>query len=303
MDYPSKKHKEIFTESSKNLNLNFIKNNDDSSKNDLNLFKNIVKITRINSLHKDNIPNSKTSSLKNYTKITNFIDNIYNNEEHLTNKQICPINNLENITPNNKIMSSKMTCSIKLTTTLKGKSISKNQHKKVERFNHKYGDINHKHCHKYNNNYSFFLKLKEKNKIPSKTPYLDKKARKSAYNLKYSNLKDIENDIQSKADNKNINRISNKSFFKEIKLEKNNINNKVNEEEKNNSILKSEKKLVVNKFKDNINVDKKETKNLDLYNNTKQEKIFRQENGKEKKNSNNIIINVLSRPFFCCLNS
>ena len=77
--------------------------------------------------------------------------------------------------------------SIKLTNNSKERSIPKKRYNRDSTVSHRYGDISHKshkNIHKVYKNHPFFSKLKEKYKIPSKTHYLDKKSRKSAYNLK-----------------------------------------------------------------------------------------------------------------------
>ena len=312
MDALSRRKKEISCESLINLNQNFSKNNNIIDKSHLNLFNGIIKMTRNKSLNENKTPIFQTTGIDNKTKISNFIDKTYINEEHLSKKQICQTNNFEDISPVNRITSSKMTRPIKLTFNYKRKNMPKKQNNKIDTFINKCGNKTHKHSYKFHDNFSFFFKLKEKNKIPSKTPYLDKKARKSALNLNSYNL--ANNDIHSEDDNKNINRISNKTFLGKIKLKENKfINNKVDEVENKNSLLNSDKKSAISIIeenknsiifcKNNLDNDKETIKKIDINNNIKQEQISNQQIIKEKKNSNNIIFNILSRPFFCCLNS
>ena len=61
----------------------------------------------------------------------------------------------------------------------------------------KVGDSTHK------NDYSFFFKLKEKDKFPSKTPYLDKKGSNQIYDIKKYNF--YNNTIGNKKINPNFN--------------------------------------------------------------------------------------------------
>ena len=297
-------------------------NENNLDKETLNLFKGIVKITRINSAKINKSPIMKYKSVKNTENISTFIDKIYNNEEHLNNNRISTINNLENISQKNSTMSPRRT-RLKIKKSLFSINKEGNSPKKSKKGNALNNNNKGENTTKYksNKNYSFFFKLKEKNKIPSKTPYLDKKAWKSTYNLNLYNLEENANanDINDKIDNKNINmnKISDKTFFDEIKIKKNNSNNiniKYNEEEKNNSIKKSEKKLEISKGEENknniiiykdINNNKKldTDNNNDIIINNKKKKISLNENNKEKKCTNNLIINILNRPFLCCLKS
>ena len=54
--------------------------------------------------------------------------------------------------------------------------------KSKSRIRNKFGDSSNNN-RRFSKNYSFFLKLKEKEKNPSKTPYLDKKSWKNLYNF------------------------------------------------------------------------------------------------------------------------
>ena len=194
-------------------------------KETLNLFKGIVKITRINSAKINKSPIMKYKSVKNTENISTFIDKIYNNEEHLNNNRISTINNLENISQKNSTMSPRRT-RLKIKKSLFSINKEGNSPKKSKKGNALNNNNKGENTTKYksNKNYSFFFKLKEKNKIPSKTPYLDKKAWKSTYNLNLYNLEENANanDINDKIDNKNINmnKISDKTFFDEIKIKK-----------------------------------------------------------------------------------
>ena len=335
MDSPPKKNKqmpsnssEISDESLNKYNQNNQENNDDEDKDTINLFKGIVKITRIKSVKDNKIPILKSNNLNKGKNISNLIDHLYNNEEHLNNNPIFPKNISENISPENSVRSPKRSRPLKLSNISKGKNSSlikksifkKNTNnfssvilkksKKGNTVNHKYGYITHKNSSKLHKNNSFFMKLKEKNKIPSKTPYLDKK---DWYNSS-NNLKKYISEEKSNENNINaINRISNKSFFETIKLKNNNINSKDNEEEKNNDMINSDKKLIISNggvilnsikaYKINNNINKSEIEKLETNKCNDKKQLGMSENKDEKKNGNNIIINILSRPFFCCLKS
>ena len=298
---------EISQNLNKNITYNKDNNNDDIDKSTLNLFKGIVKINRIKSLNENKNQIIKTCSLQNKQKFSNFVDNIYNNEDHLNNKlKINPINNLEYITPKNDKISLKMFNSIKLTSNSGANSFSKKKYIKDGTFSHKNGNASNKNLHKFKKNYPFFFKPKEKYKIPSKTPYLDRKARKSAYEINHFNFQNNKDVIFSKLHNKNIKQNSNKSLNEEIIFIKEKNNNKINEEEKEGNVLNSNKKFEDSnraEINNNINVNKNEATKLDFNNNTKNKQILSQKNSKGKRNTNNIIINVLTKPFFCCLNS
>ena len=53
---------------------------------------------------------------------------------------------------------------------------------------------------KLSTKYSFFYRLKEKEKNPSKTPYLDRKGFNSTYNLKKYDFSNVTNFIKNKND-------------------------------------------------------------------------------------------------------
>ena len=301
----SKKSKEKIPSKKDDLNMD---------KDTLNLFKGIVKITRVNSTKVNKSPLVKSNSVKNCAHISKYIDNIYNNEEHLNNNQICTMNNLkENISPKNSTMSSirkNITLFKKSLFNKEGSNFATNTLKKSKKnilISNNKGDMTHKYNNKSHKNYSFFFKLKEKNKIPSKTPYLDKKAWNSTYNLNQYNLE--ENANENKNNKNEINKISNKTFFDKYKIskKKNKLNKEI-EEEKNNSLNNDNKKLPISsggESKNNNIVVYQDKK--DENDNTKKNKNFLRENNnsniKEKKCTNNLIINILNRPFLCCLKS
>ena len=99
-------------------------------KETLNLFKGIVKITRINSAKINKSPIMKYKSVKNTENISTFIDKIYNNEEHLNNNRISTINNLENISQKNSTMSPRRT-RLKIKKSLFRVTLLKNPKKEI----------------------------------------------------------------------------------------------------------------------------------------------------------------------------
>ena len=181
------------------------KNGNHIDKEALNLFKDIVKVKRINSMKMNKSPILKYNSAENAKNFSAFIDKIYNNEEHLNNNEIKTINNLGNVLSKNNTISPRRNC-LKMKKSLFNKegSNSPKKSKKGNVLNNKgYGAIKYKS----QKNYSFFFKLKEKNKFPSKTPYLDKKAFNSAFSLNQYNLEENANDMNDKPDNKYMNKI------------------------------------------------------------------------------------------------
>ena len=161
--------------------------------------------------------------------------------------------------------------------------------KSKSRIKTKFGESSNNN-RRFSKNFSFFLKLKEKEKNPSKTPYLDKKSWKNEYN--FNNLNET---------NKNIYNTENISIASSIgqnhsqKILNYNIkkNNKklLNDENKENKTINNSKedlggKIETNKFEYN----NKENKNYS-------------QNKKGRKSRSNIIINILNKPFFCCFKS
>ena len=307
MDSPQKSNNQSIGENSlisKSISQNIPNIKCDMDKATLNLFKGIVIITRIKSIN-DNKPSIvPTNNLNPGKKISNFIDNMYNKEEHLNNNQLLQLSNLEESSQNISIKTEKRTHNIKLLNLTKlnkrslvkkdGNNITylflKKKNKKCNSVCHQTGYASQNKIHKLHK-YLFFNKLIKKNRFPSKTPYLDKKERESAQNVKQFNLENNVDNSQSKNDNKN-----NKK-----------INIKNNENEKNNGMINSDKKLGIstgeeNKnnviiYKSNNNNDKNETKKLGIDNNINKIQNM------QRKNENNFIINILTRPFFCCLKS
>ena len=144
------------------------------------------------------------------------------------------------------------------------------------------------HKNRNSRNFNFFFKLKEKDKIPSKTPYLDK-----IWN--FSNKSDFKpkTNIKSK-ENTNISLVKrNSQENKVIKISDTNI--KFERDKKNELIPNQKDKLE----KDNTKkfIEKKQEEKIEEDEN-KKDKIIIYEN-KEKKT--NIIFHILNKPFICCL--
>ena len=78
-------------------------------------------------------------------------------------------------------------------------------------------------------------------------------------------------------------------------------------------MINSDKKLIISNggvilnsikaYKINNNINKSEIEKLETNKCNDKKQLGMSENKDEKKNGNNIIINILSRPFFCCLKS
>ena len=257
--------------------------NSNMDKENLNLFKGIIKVTK-KSLKEKKTPETQSNTINN--NIFDFTNHIYNNEEHLNNGKFYIIKSSKN---NN---SQKYNNVISLSGTLKSKhkafnkykssldhmDFSKEQNikktllnKNSNKFSLNYytnnllkrkqrrrsviGNMTHK------NRFHFFFKLKEKDKIPSKTPYLDK-----IWN--FSNNK-LDSKPKTNIHTKKISEISlvkqNSYEINTNKISKTNI-----KYEKNEEILdKSENKLEKDKNKETIDkkqeekIEKNETKNSD----------------------------------------
>ena len=305
-------------------------------KETLNLFKGIVKIKDLSSKKQNKAPIIKSNSVNNNKNIFEFANFLYNNEEHLHKNEILTVKHSENNPSQNDILSPIKSFTHKFSTNgkfgfskmvmnfskeknnasdMKKSLFKKNSHnfssfspKKKSHKNllikTKFGDSGHS-IHKSNKNFSFFFKLKEKEKIPSKTPYLDSKFWKSSYDV----TKFVTNDTNSKSPKKKIS--SKMSLFNCSQTPKNLLKNHLNEndniEDKNNNCIKySDKKLFLNNVNNIDNIDKKiektETKKTENNN-----KIIENKNCLQNKKkgicANNIIINILNKPFLCCLKS
>ena len=281
----------------------------------MNLFKGIVKIINVQTKNQKKSPISKYNS-GNITNIFNFANCLYNNEEHLEKNHINNYKKSEkNISQKNfshklsmnkkydKSQSSRMIQNFskdKNISTVRKSLFKKNSCNSIG-FDFK-GQSNRGKCLRNKflesppKKYSFFYKLKEKEKNPSKTPYLDKKFWKSSYNLPKYNAdnKTIYND-----DNKHNNSLIKKNQSIMAKIDNTDDSNK----EKNNMKKDSDKKILSNINDDNDIVvkDKMIEKETNKYDNVINSNNENNKNG--KKNKKPIIINILNKPFFCCLKS
>ena len=310
-------------------------------KETLNLFKGIVKIKSVQSNNNLKAPIIKYNSANSNSHIYDFTNNLYNNEEHLNKNQNFTFKNYENDSPKDNTMSPIKTFSSYLLPNQNFRR-SKSSMMIVDFSKEKNNDTFKKSLFKYNSNnfsglslkrkpkinnkikskflessnnnrksqknYSFFFKLKEKEKIPSKTPYLDKKLWNSSYNVtKY-------NDNNNACNKKNVVIKKTKPiapFVIQSQIQKDKrINMVKNDNNKEKKIIKNdlEKNKLINNKDDNAIVDnngknfeKKDTKKLDENRVSGNNKNL--ENKKVGKNNKNIIINILNKPFFCCLKS
>ena len=307
----------IDTPRSLNLNQSHSENNEEESwnkskidNNTLNLFK--VKINNKRTLKAKKTPETKSNSINNCNDIFDFTNFLYNREEHLDNNPLNIIKNPKNpkkiISPTNTLDSrnkkfEKSHTSLELVNLSKGitkeknikKSLFKKNKNRLSIINQKpkrvsvIGNMTHKN--RYNNDFRFFFKLKEKDKIPSKTPYLDKiwnctnkldfKSKTNIHTKNNSGITLLKNNTQKI----NVNKISdtNIEYQKEKKGEKEDNNLVKSENDKKIEI----KKKIVEKNEENT------TKNIIQ----KDKVIF----SKEKIKKTNIIFNILNKPFFCCL--
>ena len=158
--------------------------------------------------------------------------------------------------------------------------------------------------HKSSNKYAFFYKLKEKEKNPSKTPYLDKKFWNSSFNLnKYNDNNQNEN---HKLNHSNLLSVD------QVQYKKNKLNHLIENGNNKEIIIKNglDEKILpnINRVDNNDNnkserVEKKNVEIIDNNNRINENKNSLQNKKERKKNSNGIIINILNKPFFCCLKS
>ena len=294
--------------------------NDDTQKEGLNLnkktsnlFEGITKISSIKTNKQNKTPILKSISVID-KNIFDLADSLYNNEEHLNKNQIHILKNNEDNPSQNSSLSPEKCLTQKNQSSKLIKSLSKekknNNIKKslFKKNSYNFSNFNFRRksngrikSKRFSQNYGFFfkLKLKEKDKTPSNTPYLDKKFWKSSFDL-------IQYDANNKV-NKKINEL-NKDYIKQNQIQINKINNiDENEENKEENIIKNDldknvlsinnnnlNNIIINNNKDEL-VGKKEYNKID--DNSK-------ENKNERKNTNNnTIINILNKPFFCCLKS
>ena len=304
MDYWSTNHNK--KQNRKNLSIEYKKpifqseNNDieQKSKNSninnetLNLFKGIVKVTK-KSLKEKKTPETQSNTVNNNNNIFDFANSVYNNEEHLYDDKFFIIKSPKN---NNPTKSDNV---ISLSPTLKSKnrifdkkSLFNKNYKQLSLYCNNYpvkakprrgsmmGDMTYKNRNK--DNFNYFFKLKEKDKIPSKTPYLDK-----IWNFSNNSNLNPKANTKSKENTKNPLQKQNSQEIKEIKLSNTNIKNEGDK-----------KKELIEKRKDKKgNVEKKQGEKIEGYENIRDKNIF----SEKKERKMNIIFNILNKPFFCCL--
>jgi len=288
----------------------------------MNLFKGIVKVTTKNTNQSPIIRHKSTNN-----NIFDFTNDLYNNEEHLNKNPILTSKISEKISHKSRLLSpikrfnhklsineksERSQSSMMIPNLSKEKNINIIKKSLFQKNSNNYSNFGLKRKSRKNiiglnknedpdNNklskkYSFFFKLKEKEKNPSKTPYLDKKLWKSSYNLPKYNVdnKTINND-----DNKHNNSLMKKNQSIMNKIDNTDDSNK----EKNNIKKDSDKKILSNINDDNDIVvkDKMIEKETNKYDNVINSNNENNKNG--KKNKKPIIINILNKPFFCCLKS
>ena len=258
----------------------------------LNLFKGIVKVTK-KSLKEKKTPETQSNTVNNNNNIFDFANSVYNNEEHLYDDKFFTIKSPKN---NNPTKSDNV---ISLSPTLKSKnrifdkkSLFNKNYKQLSLYCNNYpvkakprrgsmmGDMTYKNRNK--DNFNYFFKLKEKDKIPSKTPYLDK-----SWNFSNNSNLNPKANTKSKENTKNPLQKQNSQEIKEIKLSNTNIKNEGDK-----------KKDLIQKQKDKKgNVEKKQGEKIEGYENIRDKNIF----SEKKERKMNIIFNILNKPFFCCL--
>jgi len=258
----------------------------------LNLFKGIVKVTK-KSLKEKKTPETQSNTVNNNNNIFDFANSVYNNEEHLYDDKFFTIKSPKN---NNPTKSDNV---ISLSPTLKSKnrifdkkSLFNKNYKQLSLYCNNYpvkakprrgsmmGDMTYKNRNK--DNFNYFFKLKEKDKIPSKTPYLDK-----IWNFSNNSNLNPKANTKSKENTKNPLQKQNSQEIKEIKLSNTNIKNEGDK-----------KKELIQKRKDKKgNVEKKQGEKIEGYENIRDKNIF----SEKKERKMNIIFNILNKPFFCCL--
>ena len=251
-------------------------------KNSLNLFQGIVKLGTIKSFKANNIPFDKCRSINNSHNIFEFTDSLYNDEEHFYKNQIYSCKNSENELPRNIYK--------KGSGGLLGFSL-KRKTKKISILKYKSGEVNK---NKSNKNFSFFFKLKEKDKIPSKTPYLDKNHWNSSFNIKKLEFNNkVGGTLPFKKKNSSNVSLVHQSLFSKEKVDDNKGDNITMFHGKNDSIKKS---------LNTDNEDKKKSENKKIKGNINGTIIYRKEDKKENnsfnddnKNNNNNIVNIVTK--------
>ena len=302
-----------------------IQNNDKQSsidKETLNLFKGIVKIkTKDKKVTEDNNDNKNN--------IFDFANDVYNDEEHLysKNNQITTnkkSNNNSIVNNNNNTSGSILhfyknrvdtsNSSIDIWNFPKGKNMKKTViHKsprklltniRVKRTRRSSIIGNSTNKNKYNRDCNIFLKLKEKEKIPSKTPYLDNKLKNNTNNNKIH--KDNTNIYNKTKTNYMLNPKKQKSNnIKPYILSTGNIKRFEKKENEDNKKKEDKKKKEYNKEKEDNkeNEEKNDEEKIEKGTNKSDEGNKKNiQNNKEIKKTN-IILNILNKPFFCCFKS
>ena len=290
-----------------------------------NLYRVYIKETQ-NSLKEKKSPETQSNSINNNYNIFNFTDYLYNKEEHLDDNQkhIIKINGNKKLLKENNNISPKETFNSKNKKSEKSRSslelsnlskkilkeqnlkkslFNKNSNKQYFYNNNNYarrkskrgsiiGNMTHKNRHS-NHDFSFFFKLKEKDKIPSKTPYLDKIWGVTNNSL---NFKPKTNIFAAK---KNLTLAKqNSQEIDKSKISKINRINIKNNKEKNEKI----QKLCDDKKSENKDIiEKEQIENNGESITQKLEKIDKMKLSMEKVKKANIILNILNKPFFCCL--
>ena len=282
----------------------------------LNLFKGIVKIKTKKINNESPIIRYKS----NNNNIFDFTNDLYNNEEHLKKNQIFNSRISKKFSNKSRILSpiksfhhrlsineksERSQSSMAIPNLSKEKNINIIKKSLFQKNSNNYSSFSLKrksrkniiginkneeleNNNKSSNKYSFFFKLKEKEKNPSKTPYLDKKFLKSSYNLpKYNVDNKTINNNDTKANNNNNIIKKNQSIENQIDIR--NDDNK----DKNNTI-KVDNNIIIKE-----NIIEKETIRYDNIINNKNKNILINKNQKKK----GLIINILHKPFFCCLKS
>ena len=289
MDYWSTNHNK--KQNRKNLSIEYKKpifqsennDNEQKSKNSninnetLNLFKGIVKVTK-KSLKEKKTPETQSNTVNNNNNIFDFANSVYNNEEHLYDDKFFTISLSPTLKSKNRIFDKKSL----FNKNYKQLSLYCNNYpvKAKPRRGSMMGDMTYKNRNK--DNFNYFFKLKEKDKIPSKTPYLDK-----IWNFSNNSNLNPKANTKSKENTKNPLQKQNSQEIKEIKLSNTNIKNEGDK-----------KKELIQKRKDKKgNVEKKQGEKIEGYENIRDKNIF----SEKKERKMNIIFNILNKPFFCCL--
>ena len=316
--------------------------------NTLNLFKGIVKITTKPNKSNMELPIIKYNSADNTNNIFAFTNKLFNNEEHLNSNKNFTIKIPENISPKpspkrNGFLSIDYFPKAQLKkarSTRQIVEVSKEEEENglkkslVKKSPRQLSTVSLRKKGK-KNDYSFFQKLKVKDKNPSKTPYLDKKCWNSTYSLKkydfsgnpkiniinkknQSNLslvaipKDIKSKLGDKDNNLEKNNTDKENTFKKALTYKKEKDNKENNETDNEkAVIAVDNKNNINNKNEINNEIKNEINNAinNKLNNTDNNPVNENKiifvNKKESKNKkpNNIIFNFLNKPFFCCFKS